>query len=141
MVRITLVPGWRRIVRVAAGAAALFILPAAALGGTIRIGGENYDFNPPTGLCFLDPERVAEDRTAFDELDPGGDRLKLAAVFADCGQLDTWRADPRARVKKFGRILIDWEKDDPSISLQILDRAGTVRTETQTTVSTLRFHE
>lgn len=52
-----------------------------------------------------------------------------------------YRVGEVVRDNHFGRILIDWEKDDPSISLQILDRAGTVRTETQTTVSTLRFHE
>ena len=50
-----------------------------------------------------------------------------------------FRVGPIVRDNHFGRIEIDWSADDPTIRLQIVDREGTVRSETTTSVDRLRF--
>lgn len=52
-----------------------------------------------------------------------------------------FRVGEVVRDNHFGRILIDWQVADPEIKLQVIDRAGTVRAETVTSVSQLRFDE
>ncbi|MEZ6105653.1 MAG: hypothetical protein R3B96_05925 [Pirellulaceae bacterium] len=52
-----------------------------------------------------------------------------------------YRVGEVVRDNHFGRILIDWEKDDPSISLQILDQPVRSEPKPKRRSAALRFHE
>lgn len=79
--------------------------------------------------------------------DPWGDKGYPLFDVTASGLTESWptvepnqyRVGPVVRDNHFGRIQIEWQEADPTIRLQIIDREGTIRAETETKVSALRF--
>lgn len=75
---------------------------------------------------------------------PGG--YPLYDVTAS-GITETWphlepnryRVGEAVRENHFGQIVIDWQRDDPQVSLQIIDKEGTLRLNEAVPLSRLRF--
>lgn len=84
---------------------AYFALLAPVFSAETTVNGRSFNFEPPTGHCFLN-EQEPKDRAAIDALQqiqkPEGD---IIWMFADCHELAQLHAGQTDQLKRFGHVM------------------------------------